>query len=99
VSAAVKGRCPVWLHRMLLLQAAGATGTFAFTARVEAPGAEQLTVAEGCLSSLVKGPIAVEGFQQMMSLAHRGAQRAAGFSRLSLIRAHEFLVGAPRLSF
>lgn len=82
---------PVWLDRVLLLQAAGATGTFAFTARGEAPGAEQLTVAEGCLSSLMRGPIAVEGFLQMMSLAHKGAQRAAGFSRLSLIRAYDFL--------
>ena len=81
----------MWLDRMLLLQTAGATGTFAFTARGEAPGAEQLTVAEGCLSSLMRGPIAVEGFLQMMSLAHKGAQRAAGFSRLSLIRAYDFL--------
>ena len=81
----------MWLDRMLLLQAAGATGTFAFTARAEAPGAEQLTVAEGCLSSSVRGPIAVEGFMQMMALAHKGAQRVAGFSRLSLIKAHDYL--------
>ena len=75
----------------LLLQAAGATGTFAFTARAETPGAEQLTVAQGCLTSLVRGPVTAEGCLQMLSLAHKGAQRAAALSRLSLTRAHDFL--------
>lgn len=76
---------------MPMVQAAGATGTFAFTARAETPGAEQLTVAEGCLTSLTKGPMEMESFLQMLSLAHKGGQRAAGFSRLSLTRAHDFL--------
>ena len=76
---------------MLLLQAAGANGTFAFTARAETPGAEQLTVAEDCQTSLVRGPTTTEGFLQMLSLAHKAAQRAAAFSRMSLTRAHDFL--------
>ena len=76
---------------MLLLQAAGAIGTFAFTARAETPGAEQLTVVEGCLASLVRGPATAEGFLQMLSLAHKCAQRAAAFSKMSLTRAHDFL--------
>ncbi len=75
----------------LLLQAAGATGTFAFTARAEAPGAEQLTVAEDCLTSLVRGPTTTEGLLQILSLGHKGAQRAAAFSKMSLTRAYDFL--------
>ena len=75
----------------MLLQAAGALGTFAFTARAEAPGAEQLTVAEDCLTSLVKGPTTAEGLLQMLSLGHKGAQRAAAFSKMSLTRAYDFL--------
>ena len=76
---------------MLTLQAAAAMGTFAFTARAETPGAEQLTVAEGCLTAMARGSVSTEGFLQMLSLAHTASSRVAGFSKLSLTRAHDFL--------
>ena len=48
-------------------------------------------MAEGCLTAMARGPASTEAFLHMLSLAHKASSRVAGFSKLSLTRAHDFL--------
>lgn len=70
------------------MQAARATGCFAFSASVREPGGT-VKLADGLLTCVSAGPMKTQGYLSMLDLAKKGCERVAAFAKLSLEKAFQ----------
>ena len=71
------------------MQAAQATGCFAFTASVVEPGEQSPKVGNGVLTCFSTGLMKTNQYLSMMDLARKGCERIGAFAHLSLQKAFE----------